>query len=239
MTPVKTIHVLTIFPEAFEGYLDCSLLGKARARGLVEINTIDVRDFAQGRHRATDDAPYGGGAGMVMLVEPLVEAIESVDVERRVLLTPQGKRLEQTDLARLSTLSSLSLLCGRYEGFDERVRSFVDEEISIGDFVLNGGEVAAMVILDGLVRLLPGVVGNPESLDQESHADRLLEYPQYTRPAEFRGMRVPDVLTSGDHGAVDRWRRKQALSRTRQRRPDLWKQIELDERDRELLEEGE
>lgn len=234
-----TANVLTIFPEAFTGFLDSSLLGRGRERGLVRIELVDIRAFASGRHRSTDDAPYGGGAGMVMLAEPVIEAMESVAAERRVLLTPQGRLLQQRDLVELSTLGSVTLVCGRYEGFDERVRSFVDDEISIGDFVLNGGEVAAMILIDGTVRLLPGVVGNPESLGTESHAQGLLEYPQYTRPAEWRGLRVPEVLLSGDHAAIARWRRKQAMLRTKQRRPDLWARFTPDAADLKLLEDDE
>jgi tRNA (guanine37-N1)-methyltransferase len=238
-TRTQSIHVVTIFPDAFRGFLSSSLLGKAREKGLVEVTLVDIRDFTSGRHRSTDDSPYGGGAGMVMLVEPIVRAVESVAVERRVLLTPQGSPLRQRDLVRLSEFGSLALLCGRYEGFDERVRSFVDEELSLGDYVVNGGEVAAMVLIDGIVRLLPGVVGNPESLSQESHADRLLEYPHYTRPVEFRGLRVPEVLLSGDHQAIARWRRRQSLRRTKARRPDIWAQITLDREDLRLLEDDE
>jgi tRNA (guanine37-N1)-methyltransferase len=234
-----TANVLTIFPEAFTGFLDSSLLGKGREKGLVRIELVDIRTYAGGRHRSTDDAPYGGGAGMVMLAEPVIRAMESVVADRRVLLTPQGRLLQQRDLVDLSTVGSVTLVCGRYEGFDERVRSFVDDEISIGDFVLNGGEVAAMIVIDGTVRLLPGVVGNPESLSTESHAQGLLEYPQYTRPAEWRGLRVPDVLLSGDHAAIARWRRRQAMLRTRQRRPDLWARFAPDAADVELLGDDE
>jgi tRNA (guanine37-N1)-methyltransferase len=234
-----TANVLTIFPEAFSGFLDSSLLGKGRERGLVRVELVDIRNFAGGRHRSTDDAPYGGGAGMVMLAEPVIEAMESVVADRRVLLTPQGRLLKQQDLIELSTLGSVTLVCGRYEGFDERVRSFVDDELSIGDFVLNGGEVAAMIVIDGTVRLLPGIVGNPESINTESHAQGLLEYPQYTRPAEWRGLRVPDILLSGDHAAIARWRRNQAMLRTQRRRPDLWARFTPDAADRKLLEEDE
>lgn len=233
------VSILTIFPEAFSGFLESSLLGKARERGLVEVSLVDIRDFAHGKHRSTDDTPYGGGAGMVMRVEPVVEAIESVDAERCVMLTPQGRPLDQQTLVDLSRTSSIALVCGRYEGFDERVRHFVDQEISLGDFVLNGGEVGAMVVIDGAVRLLPGVVGNPESLEHESHAEPLLEYPQYTRPPEYRELAVPEVLLSGDHGKIARWRRRQSLRRTRERRPDLLERLELTEDDIKLLEEDE
>lgn len=234
-----TAKVLTLFPEAFSGFLDCSLLGKAQDRGICSIELVDIRDFAPGRHRSTDDTPYGGGAGMVMRPEPVVRAIESVEVARRIMLTPQGQPLTQSHLIRISQLPSVALICGRYEGFDERIRHWVDEEISIGDFVLNGGEVGAMVVLDGAVRLLPGVVGNPESLATESHAEPLLEYPHYTRPAVFEGMTVPEVLLSGDHGAVDRWRRRQAMLRTKERRPDLWQRFQPSDVERKLLEEEE
>jgi tRNA (guanine37-N1)-methyltransferase len=233
------VHILTLFPEAFSGFLDSSLLGKARARGDVSVDLVNIRDFAQGKHRSTDDTPYGGGAGMVLNVGPVVSAIESVSVERRVLLTPQGKTLDQDTLTRLSRLDSIALICGRYEGFDERIRSYVDEELSVGDFVLNGGEVPAMLVVDGAMRLLPGVVGNPESLEHESHAEVLLEYPQYTRPPVFREQQVPNVLLSGDHGAIARWRRRQSLCRTRDRRPDIWRELELSDEDRKLLEEEE
>ena len=176
---------------------------------------------------------------MVLCPEPLVQAIESAQAQRRVLLTPQGQVLRQQDLHRLAQLESLVLVCGRYEGFDERVRHHVDEELSLGDFVLNGGEVAAMAVIEGAARLVPGVIGNAESLTHESHAKVLLEYPQYTRPAVFRDQAVPEVLLSGDHGAVARWRRTMALRRTRDRRPDLWAQLELSPADRALLEEEE
>jgi tRNA (guanine37-N1)-methyltransferase len=234
-----TVSVVTIFPQAFEGFKESSLVGKAQARGLVNIRLIDPRDFTTDRHRSVDDAPYGGGAGMVMCPEPLVQAIESAQAQRRVLLTPQGQVLSQRVLQRLAQLESLVLVCGRYEGFDERVRHHVDEELSLGDFVVNGGEVAAMAVIEGAARLVPGVIGNAESLTHESHANVLLEYPQYTRPAVFREQAVPDVLLSGDHGAVDRWRRAMALRRTRDRRPDLWAQVELSPEDRALLEEEE
>ena len=235
-----TLHILTIFPDIFSGFLEGSLLGKAREKGLLEVLPLDVRSFAEGKHRSTDDAPYGGGAGMIMRVGPVARALDSLGpVDRKILLTPQGKPLRQRHLVELSKLESVALVCGRYEGIDERIVDYVDQEISIGDFVLNGGEVAAMLLLDGIVRLLPGVVGNPISLEHESHADLLLEHPQYTRPAEFRGQKVPDVLLSGDHGAVDRWRRRESMLRTRERRPDLWSQFEPNEEDRKLLEDTE
>lgn len=235
-----TLHILTIFPDIFSGFLEGSLLGKARDKGLLQVAPVDVRDFADGKHRSTDDTPYGGGAGMIMRVEPVVRALESLgEVNRRILLTPQGEPLRQRHLVELASLESVAVICGRYEGIDERIVEYVDQEISIGDFVLNGGEVAAMVLLDGIVRLLPGVVGNPVSLEHESHADLLLEHPQYTRPAEFRGQKVPEILLSGDHGAVDKWRRRESLLRTRARRPDLWCRFSPTEEDKKLLEDTE
>ena len=229
--------VLTIFPEALDGFLGASILGKARSRGHVEVERVDIRDFARDKHRSTDDTPYGGGAGMVMLAEPVVLALESIEVERRILLSPQGRPLDQEAVEDLAAVSSIALVCGRYEGFDERIRGFVDDEISVGDYVLNGGEVAAMVVIDAVSRFVPGVLGNPASLRTESHADLLLEHPQFTRPASFRGVEVPEVLLSGNHAEVDRWRRRQAMLRTRARRPDLWERFEPTTEDLELLEE--
>jgi tRNA (guanine37-N1)-methyltransferase len=235
-----TAHVVTIFPTIFDGFLECGLLSKALARHLVEVRAVDLRDFTDDKHRTTDDAPYGGGAGMVMLVEPVVRAIESVGpVDRKVLLTPQGQRLTQSLLVELSRVSSMIIVCGRYEGVDERIRSHVDSEISIGDYVLNGGEVAAMALIDGVARLVPGVVGNPSSLVHESHAHQLLEHPQYTRPADFKGHQVPEVLLSGNHARIERWRRRQALIRTRSRRPDLWAEYHPSAEDLALLEEDD
>lgn len=232
-----TAHVVTIFPEAFESFLRTGLLGKARDKGLVSVVTVDIREHTTDRHRSTDDAPYGGGAGMVMLAEPVIKAVEACEVERRILLTPQGRPFTQAVSAELAALKSIALVCGRYEGFDERIRHYVDDEISIGDFVLNGGEVAAMVVIDAVSRLVPGVLGNPESVRTESHAGLLLEHPQYTRPAELRGLAVPPVLLGGNHAEVDRWRRRQAMRRTRDRRPDLWARFEPTDADLALLEE--
>ncbi len=230
--------VVTLFPEMFGSFLGAGLLGKAIAAGLVEVRFTNPRDFATDRHRTVDDTPYGGGSGMVMMPGPLIEAIESLaDRPHRVLLTPQGEPFRQADAERLSALGAIALVCGRYEGVDERVRAFVDEEISLGDFVLLGGEVAAMAVIEATARLVPGVLGNVASAGDESHVAGLLEYPQYTRPAELRGMEVPDVLRSGDHGAVARWRRREALRRTRERRPDLFAQLELSDADRALLGE--
>ncbi len=216
------VNVVTIFPEFFASPLETSLVGKAIAEGLLEVVLHDVRDHATGVHRQVDDAPFGGGAGMVMMIEPLAGALDPLEHTHRVLLTPAGRPLDQETLDRLARFDELTLVCGRYEGVDERVAGhLIDEEISIGDFVVLGGEVGALAIIEGVTRLLPGVVGNPESVQTESFRDGLLEEPQYTRPAEFRGWEVPEVLLSGDHGAVERWRQEQREQRTRERRPDL------------------
>lgn len=223
------IDIVTIFSGLFDAFLEESLLGAARRDGRVEVVVHDLRDFACGRHRVVDDAPYGGGPGMLMKPEPLVAAIERLAgpkgperIARVLLLSPQGERLQQAKLAELALLKHVVLVCGRYEGVDQRVVELaVDEEVSIGDYVLSGGEVPAMAIVEGLVRLVPGVLGNPESTRMESFQGGMLEGPQFTRPAEFRGLRVPEVLRSGDHGAVEHWRTQQARARTRQRRPDL------------------
>jgi tRNA (guanine37-N1)-methyltransferase len=188
----------------------------------MEVRLVDLRELGKGSHRQVDDAPFGGGAGMVMMIEPLAAAIERLPPGQRVLLTPAGDRLDQATLDRWAALPHLALICGRYEGVDERVAEhLVDEEVSLGDFVLPGGEAAAAAVIEGVARLLPGVVGNPESVEHESFRDGLLEHPQYTRPASFRGWEVPEVLLSGDHARIERWRRDQRLARTRQRRPDL------------------
>ncbi len=218
------IDVVTLFPELFRAPLETSLLGKAVAGGLLQVRVHDLREHGLGKHRSVDDEPYGGGAGMVMRPEPLCAAIENVRGPRShvVLLSPRGHRLDHGHVARLASLEHLVLVCGRYEGVDERVVDLaVDEELSIGDYVLAGGELPALVVIEAVSRLVPGVLGNAGSLGSESHAAGLLEYPQYTRPAEFRGRRVPDVLLSGDHAAVERWRREQSELLTRERRPDL------------------
>ncbi|MGH2736363.1 MAG: tRNA (guanosine(37)-N1)-methyltransferase TrmD [Actinomycetota bacterium] len=218
------IDVVTIFPEIFESPLKASLLGKAIGAGLLEVTIRDLRAYGRGRHRAVDDEPYGGGAGMVMRPEPIFEAVESIagDRSRVVLLSPRGARLTQAEVARLGGYGHLILICGRYEGVDERVaQHLAHEEISIGDYVLAGGELAALVVIETLSRLVPGVLGNTASLETESHARGLLEYPHYTRPPEFRGWQVPEVLLSGHHAEVERWRRDEAARLTRERRPDL------------------
>ena len=215
--------MFTIFPGMVEGFAGLSLLGKARDAGVVEVRVHDLRRAATDPHRSVDDSPFGGGAGMVLMPEPLFGAVEAVDPPRPLYyLSPGGRPLTQDVARELAGLDGFSLLCGRYEGVDERVREhLVDGELSIGDYVLAGGEVAAMVVLETVARLLPGVMGNEASAEEESFADGLLEYPQYTRPASFRGWEVPEVLRSGDHGRVARWRRAQALGRTIRHRPDL------------------
>ena len=226
--------VLTLFPEIFQGYLGQSLLKRAIAAGLVEVYLHNIRDWAQGKHKSVDDRPFGGGPGMVLLVEPVVECVEAVqkqaaDPGHLVMLTPQGRRLDQCGVERLAGHGRVLLLCGRYEGFDERIRTILEpEEISLGDFVLNGGEVAAMALVDAVIRLVPGVLGDPESSENDSFSGsgRLLEFAQYTRPRVYRGLEVPAVLLSGNHQQIARWREENSRERTRGRRADL-----LDRRD--------
>lgn len=218
------VDIFTIFPKIFEGPLQESLLGKGIAAGLVDVRVHDVRDFATDRHRQVDDVPFGGGPGMVMKPEPVFAAVEALGpgTRRTLLLSPAGKRLDQALVGELAGERWLVLICGRYEGVDERVvQGLPAEEVSVGDYVLAGGEVAALVVLEAVARLVPGVVGREESLRQESFQDGLLEYPQYTRPQEFRGMGVPEVLLSGDHSRIEEWRRRAALEKTRRTRPDL------------------
>ncbi len=219
-------HIITLFPEVFESPFKSGLIARAVKQELVSIRAHALRDFGLGSYRQVDDTPYGGGSGMVMRPEPLGAAIDACVTEQpglwKVLMTPQGELLDQPLVRELSRKSpGLLLIAGRYEGIDERVRTLVDQEISIGDYVLTGGELAAMVVVEAVARLLPGVLGNPESLEQESFSENLLEYPQYTRPEEFRGMRVPEVLLSGDHAKVRKWREDEARKRTARRRPDL------------------
>lgn len=223
MPDALRIDVFTIFPTMVEHFVDQSLIGKARAAGLLDVRAHDLRSGATDVHRSVDDSPFGGGAGMVLMPEPVFRAVEQVDPPRPLYyLGPAGRRFDQSVAQELAASGGFSLLCGRYEGVDERVREHLcDGELSLGDFVLSGGEVAAMTVIEAVGRLVPGVMGNDTSADDESFADGLLEYPHYTRPAEFRGWSVPDVLRSGDHGRVARWRRAQALRRTIARRPDL------------------
>lgn len=221
------IDVLTLFPEVCEAFFASSIINRARQAGLVEIICTNIRDFATDRHHSVDDTPCGGGPGMVLAAAPVfaaVEHVESLDSRRvrRILLTPQGQRYTQAMAWELARQERLLLIAGHYEGFDERIRQGLEpQEISIGDYVLSGGESAAMVVVDSVVRLLPGALGHDQATVEESFADALLEYPQYTRPREFRGMMVPEVLLSGDHGRIAEWRREQRVERTRQRRPDL------------------
>ena len=217
------IAVFTVLPQILEPALAGSLLGKARERGVVTVTVHDLRHYTTDRHRSVDDTPFGGGAGMVLAPEPIFRAVETVDPPRPLfLLGPGGRRFDQSMARELAAGPGFSLLCGRYEGVDERVRAnLVDDELSIGDYVLAGGEAAAFVVIEAVTRLVPGVMGNEASAEDESFADGLLEYPHYTRPADFRGLPVPDILKSGDHGKIARWRRAQALARTLARRPDL------------------
>lgn len=216
------VHVVTMFPEYFASPLDVSLVARARADGALDIVVHDLREYGKGIHRQVDDAPFGGGAGMVMMVQPLAEALQPLAATHRVLFTPAGRPLDQTTLDRWASIDELTLVCGRYEGVDERVAEhLIDEEVSIGDYVLLGGEVAALAVIEGVARLLPGVVGNPESVQTESFRGGLLEEPQYTRPANFHGWTVPEVLLSGDHAKIAAWREDQRQQRTRERRPDL------------------
>jgi tRNA (guanine37-N1)-methyltransferase len=233
-------QVVTLFPELIDAAINVGLLGKAVAAGVVHVTTISPRRFTTDKHQSVDDTPYGGGSGMVLSIDPIAQALDALDAEQRshrVLLTPAAARFDQAAARRLSALPALTLVCGRYEGFDERVRDLVDEELSLGDFVLNGGEIAALAIIEATARLLPNVIGNSRSLDEESHAEGLLEYPQYTRPRSFRGQEVPAILLSGDHGRIARWRRQQSLAKTRRLRPDLFAQLRLDASDRALLAE--
>lgn len=220
---VVRISIVTLFPEFFDSPLGVSIVGRAITAGLIDVDVVDLRAHGLGLHRRVDDAPFGGGPGMVMMIEPLAAALESLAASHRVLLTPGGSRLSQEHLDRWADTEHLTLVCGRFEGVDERVAEhFIDEQVSLGDFVMAGGEAAAAAIVEGVARLSPGVVGNPESIERESFRDGLLEEPQYTRPADFRGWTVPDILLSGNHGGIEEWRRCQRLERTRQRRPDLF-----------------
>lgn len=217
--------VLTLFPDMVRPALTTSILGRAVGQGLVAIDVHDVREHGLGRHRSVDDAPYGGGAGMVMRVDVAAAAIQAIrtPTSHVVMTSPAGRPFDQEMARRYARLDHLIVLCGHYEGIDDRVSALLDEEVSLGDFVLTGGEIAAMAIIDAAARLIPGVLGNTASPVDESFSSGLLEYPQYTRPREWRGHVVPDVLLSGDHGKVDAWRRQQSLERTRDRRPDLWR----------------
>jgi tRNA (guanine37-N1)-methyltransferase len=240
------IDILTLFPQMFDGLLNCSIIARARERGLVDIKLHDIRSYTHDKHHVVDDYPYGGGAGMVLKPEPIFEAVDFIkeDVGESavavpiILLSAQGRLFNQIIARDLAGHKQLILICGHYEGVDERVAEYlVTDEISIGDYLLSGGEIAAMAVTDGVVRLLPGALGSEDSLMEESHVGSLLEYPQYTRPETFRGWAVPPVLLSGDHGEIAKWRRRQSLIRTAERRPDLLEKAELSRKDKEYLSE--
>jgi tRNA (guanine37-N1)-methyltransferase len=239
------IDVFTLFPEVMQPYLRSSVLGKARESELITIRVHNIRDFTHDRHHTTDDEPYGGGGGMVMKPEPVFEAVETVlgddlNTTPVILLTPQGRVFDQTLAHELASQSKLALICGRYEGVDERIRRHLaTDEISVGDYVLTGGELPALIVIDAVARLIPGVLGDHLAANQDSHANGLLEHPHYTRPADFRGMKVPDVLLSGDHARIAAWRRMNSLQRTAERRPDLLSQATLSDDERQFLEQGD
>lgn len=232
---MMNIHVLSLFPDMFDGVFGASIMKKAQEKGAVNFNVTDFRAFSNNKHNQVDDYPYGGGAGMVLKPEPLFNAVENLQAQgkkpRIILMCPQGERYSQQKAEELAQEEDLIFLCGHYEGYDERIREhLVTDEISIGDFVLTGGELAAMTIIDSVVRLLPGVLGQEASHINDSFSTGLLEHPHYTRPADFRGMKVPDVLLSGNHAKIDEWREEQSLKRTFERRPDLLENIELTEK---------
>lgn len=223
------IEILTLFPDMFPGVMNASMLGRAKAGGILDVRAYNIRDWADNKHHKADDYPFGGGAGMVMMVQPIWDAVQGLDPlhqARRILLTPRGRILTSARGRELSHEERLLLLCGHYEGVDERVMPLIDEELSIGDYVLTGGELPAMVLIDCLSRFIPGVLGSEESAEDESFSQGLLEYPQYTRPAEFKGMRVPEILLNGHHANILKWRREQAEEKTRAVRPELMEKVE-------------
>ena len=236
--------VLTLFPEVINAVLKESIIGRAQEKGIIEINAVNIRDFSKNKHKKADDYPYGGGGGMIMTAQPIYDAylsiVKDLDYKPKVIyLSPQGRVLTQEVVKELSGEKHLVLLCGHYEGIDERIiEEIVDEEVSIGDYVLTGGELPAMVLIDSVSRLIPGVLSTEESYSNESHYNGLLEYPQYTRPVEFNGRKVPDILLSGHHANINRWRRQQSLIRTYKKRPDLYKKLDLSEEDKKLLYEA-
>ncbi|TYP59957.1 tRNA (guanosine(37)-N1)-methyltransferase TrmD [Thermosediminibacter litoriperuensis] len=236
-------HILTLFPEFFAGPLDVSILKRAREKGLIKIELLNIRDFSRDKHKKVDDYPYGGGAGMVMKPEPIFEAVDfavgSVEARKRriILLSPQGRIFNQEMARELSCEEHIILICGHYEGVDERVKTIITDEVSLGDFVLTGGEIPALAVVDATSRLVPGVLGSYESVSEESFSNGLLEYPHYTRPEVYRGLRVPEVLLSGNHREIELFRRREALRRTLEKRPDLFKKLKLTELDKKLLEE--
>jgi len=235
-------EVFTLLPEIFPPYLESSILHRARQRDLIDVRVHNIRDYTHDRHHTTDDTPYGGGGGMVMKPEPVFAAVESVLSTQPesipiILLTPQGRVFTQRVAEELSRHERIALLCGRYEGVGERIREhLVTDEISVGDYVLTGGELPALLMIDAISRLLPGVLGDPTGAEDDSHSMGLLEYPHYTKPSEFRGWKVPEILLSGDHGKIERWRREQALIRTFNKRPDMLKKAELNEKDKKFVE---
>ena len=236
------ITILTIFPEMFDSVLNSSILGRAREQGLIDVQCVDIRPFSDRKHKNTDDYPFGGGAGMVMLAQPIMDAMAYVTGEnfhgRRIYMGPRGTTLTTAKARELAREEELVLLCGHYEGVDQRaLDACIDEEISIGDYILTGGELAAMVLTDCVARFIPGVLGSAESPEEESFSDGLLEYPQYTRPRELNGMEVPEVLLSGDHAKIRAWRRQESLRATKRFRPDLLEKAELTETEKRLLEE--
>ncbi|MBS4172494.1 tRNA (guanosine(37)-N1)-methyltransferase TrmD [Bacillus sp. FJAT-49736] len=238
------IDILTLFPEMFTGVLGTSILKKASEKGIVEYNVLNYREFADNKHQTVDDYPYGGGAGMVLKPQPIIDAVESLKQEdkkvRVILLCPQGETFKQSKAEELSREDHLIFVCGHYEGYDERIREFaVTDEVSIGDFVLTGGELGAMIMVDSIVRLLPGALGNNDSPVLDSFSTGLLEHPHYTRPADFRGMKVPDVLLSGDHRKIEEWRERESLRRTFLRRPDLLKEYDLSEKQKQWISDWE
>lgn len=233
--------VFTLLPEVFPSYLETSIIKRARERDLIHVRVHNIRDYTHDKHHMTDDTPYGGGGGMVMKPEPIFESVETVlGAEPNIpviLLTPQGRTFNQSIAQELSQHSHIAVICGRYEGFDERIREhLVTDEISIGDYVLTGGELPALILIDAIARLLPEVLGDPTGAQDDSHAMGLLEYPHYTRPPEFRGWKTPDILLSGDHAKIDKWRREQALLRTLKKRPDMLEKAELTKADKKFLE---
>jgi tRNA (guanine37-N1)-methyltransferase len=237
-----TFDIVTIFPAMIEQPLAAGVLGRAIERGTLDVKVRDLRDFTTDRHRVVDDVPYGGGPGMVLKPDPIFRALDAIEAERGtplavVMMSPQGRRFTQAEAQRLSGLPHVVLLCGRYEGFDDRVRERVTEELSIGDYVLTGGELPALVILDAVARFVPGVVGDGQSVVEDSFSRGLLDFPQFTRPPEIGAHRVPDVLLSGNHAEIRRWRKREALSRTLERRPDLLDEAALDDEEREMLRE--
>jgi len=237
-----TVDIVTIFPAMIEGPLAAGILGRAIESGLLDVKVRDLRDYTTDRHRVVDDVPYGGGPGMVLKPDPIFRALDAIEAERGapltvVLTSPQGKCFTQAEAQRLSTRPHVVMLCGRYEGFDDRIRQRVTEELSIGDYVLTGGELPALVILDAVARFVPGVVGDEQSVAEDSFSRGLLDFPQFTRPAEIDDLRVPDVLLSGNHAEIRKWRKRAALSRTLERRPDLLASADLDDEEQAILRE--